>query len=121
MKVEKPAVLADSERGLMIAEIGRLRMELREAKMKYESEVRLVDEVEKDCGRLRASLVSCGNRLSSTGKSLMEAGEELYRLRAEVAELRHRLIHTLTCELEEHEIAEYRNYLDKTANETEGK
>jgi hypothetical protein len=49
------------------------------------------------------------------------AGEEVDRLRAENAELRHRLIHTLTCELEEHEIAEYRNYLDKTANETEGK
>jgi hypothetical protein len=41
---------------------------------------------------------------------------ELDRLRAENEELRHRLIHTLTCELEEHEIAEYRNYLDKTAN-----
>jgi hypothetical protein len=47
--------------------------------------------------------------------------DELDRLRAENAELRHRLIHTLTCELEEHEIAEYRNYLDKTTNETEGK
>ena len=43
---------------------------------------------------------------------------EIDHLRAENAELRHRLIHSLTCELEEHEIAEYRNYLDKTANET---
>ena len=37
-----------------IAEIPEMRAELREAKMKYESEVRLVDEVEKDCDRLRA-------------------------------------------------------------------
>jgi hypothetical protein len=50
-----------------------------------------------------------------------EASRDIDRLRAENAELRHRLIHCLTCELEEHEIAEYRNYLDKTANETEGK
>ena len=49
---------------------------------------------------------------------LRELEDELDRLRAEKAELRHRLIHSLTCELEEHEIAEYRNYLDKTANET---
>jgi hypothetical protein len=51
------------------------------------------------------------------GEKLLMA-KELDRLRAENAELRHRLIHCLTCELEEHEIAEYRNYLDKTANET---
>ena len=37
-----------------IAAIPEMRAELREAKMKYESEVRLVDEVEKDCDRLRA-------------------------------------------------------------------
>ena len=36
-----------------IAEIPEMRAELREAKMKYEREVRLVDEVEKDCERLR--------------------------------------------------------------------
>lgn len=47
-----------------------------------------------------------------------QAVMELARLRAENAELRHRLIHSLTCELEDHEIAEYRNYLDKTANRT---